>query len=204
MTRRSEIGAAVIGSGFIGTVHTEALRRIGVRVTGVLGSSPERGAESAAALDVPRGYSSLDDLLADPSVQAVHVTSPNQLHHRQVLAILAAGRHVICEKPLAMTSAESGELVEAARSSGLVHAVNVAGAQPAGWPKFTNNWMIPIPVVGDVDGDGLLEVVINSREGLLFVWDTKGPVQVGGRPAIQWAKFHHDLRNSGNFNSPLH
>lgn len=124
MTRRSEIGAAVIGSGFIGTVHVEALRRIGVRVTGVLGSSPERGTESAAALDVPRGYASLDELLADPAVHAVHVTSPNQLHHPQVLAILAAGRHVICEKPLAMTSAESRELVEAARSSGLVNAVN--------------------------------------------------------------------------------
>jgi predicted dehydrogenase len=124
LTRRSEIGAAVIGSGFIGTVHVEALRRIGVRVTGVLGSSPERGAESAAALDVPRGYASLDDLLADPEVQAVHVTSPNQLHRDDVLAILAAGRHVICEKPLAMTSEESAELVAAARASGLVSAVN--------------------------------------------------------------------------------
>ena len=124
MTRRSEIGAAVIGSGFIGTVHVEALRRIGVRVTGVLGSSPERSAASAAAVDVPRGYASLDELLGDPDVSAVHVTSPNQLHRTQVLAILAAGRHVICEKPLAMTSAESAELVAAARASGLVNAVN--------------------------------------------------------------------------------
>jgi predicted dehydrogenase len=124
LTRRSAIGAAVIGSGFIGTVHVEALRRIGVRVTGVLGSSAERSAENAAALDVPRGYASLDEMLGDGDVQVVHVTSPNQLHHRQVLAILAAGRHVICEKPLAMTSAESAELVEAARSSGRVNAVN--------------------------------------------------------------------------------
>jgi predicted dehydrogenase len=124
LTRRSDIGAAVIGSGFIGTVHVEALRRIGVRVTGVLGSSPERSSESAAALDVSRGYASLDELLADPDVHAVHVTSPNQLHHPQVLAILAAGRHVICEKPLAMTSAESAELVAAARAAGVVNAVN--------------------------------------------------------------------------------
>ena len=124
MTRRSEIGAAVIGSGFIGTVHVEALRRIGVHVTGVLGSSPDRSATSAAAVDVPRGYASLDDLLADPAVQVVHVTSPNQLHHPQVKAILAAGRHVVCEKPLAMTSAESADLVAAAAASGLVAAVN--------------------------------------------------------------------------------
>jgi hypothetical protein len=85
----------------------------------------------------------------------------------------------------------------------LVHAFNRLGREPQGWPKFTGHWLAASPAVGDVDGDGLLEVVINSREGLLFVWDTKGPVQVGGRPAIQWAKFHHDLRNSGNFNSPL-
>ena len=124
MTRRSEIGAAVIGSGFIGTVHVEALRRIGVHVTGVLGSTAERSADSAAALDVPRGYASLDDLLADATVQVVHVTSPNQLHHGQVKAILAAGRHVICEKPVAMTSAESADLVAAAAASGLVAAVN--------------------------------------------------------------------------------
>ena len=120
----ADIGAAVIGTGFIGTVHVEALRRIGVRVTGVLGSSADRGAESAAALDVPRGYESLDELLADPSVHVVHVTSPNQLHHDHVVAILAAGRHVVCEKPLAMTSAESAELVDLARASGLVAAVN--------------------------------------------------------------------------------
>jgi predicted dehydrogenase len=124
LTRRSEIGAAVIGSGFIGTVHVEALRRIGVHVTGVLGSTADRSAESAAALDVPRGYASLDDLLADPAVQVVHVTSPNQLHHPQVKAILAAGRNVICEKPLAMTSGESADLVAAAAASGLVAAVN--------------------------------------------------------------------------------
>jgi predicted dehydrogenase len=122
--RRSEIGAAVIGSGFIGTVHVEALRRIGVRVAGVLGSTADRGAASATALDVPQGYASLEALLADPSVAVVHVTSPNQLHARHVKAIIAAGRHVVCEKPLAMTSAESAELVGLARASGLIAAVN--------------------------------------------------------------------------------
>jgi len=124
MTRRSDIGAAVIGSGFIGAVHVEALRRIGVRVCGLLGSSPGRGAERAAALDVRRAYAGLDELLADEDVRVVHVTSPNELHHPQVRAILAAGRHVVCEKPLALTSAESAELVALAAASGLVNAVN--------------------------------------------------------------------------------
>lgn len=124
MTRRSEIGTAVIGSGFIGTVHVEALRRIGVRVTGLLESTPELGAERAAALGLPRAYGSMGEMLADPAVQVVHVTSPNELHHPQVTEILAAGRHVVCEKPLAMTSAESAELVALAAASGLVNAVN--------------------------------------------------------------------------------
>jgi predicted dehydrogenase len=124
MRRPSEIGAAVIGSGFIGTVHIEALRRMGVQVHGLLGSTPERGAMSAERIGVPRAYASLDDLLDDERVEVVHVTSPNHLHHGQASQILAAGRHVVCEKPLAMTSDESRELVALAAESGLVNAVN--------------------------------------------------------------------------------
>ena len=80
MRRIADIGAAVIGTGFIGTVHVEALRRIGVQVRGVLGSTPERGAARAEALGVPLAYPSLEALLDDPTVDAVHVTSPNDLH----------------------------------------------------------------------------------------------------------------------------
>jgi predicted dehydrogenase len=120
----SDVGAAVIGSGFIGTVHIEALRRLGVNVRGVLGSDPERGEQAARRIGLPRAYPSLEALLDDPSVQAVHVTSPNQLHFPQVKQILAAGRHVICEKPLAVTSAESAELVQLAAESDRVSAVN--------------------------------------------------------------------------------
>ena len=124
MSRFADIGAAVIGTGFIGTVHVEQLRRIGVDVRGVLGSTPERGRARADALSVGRAYADLDDLLADPTVHVVHVTSPNNLHVPQASAILAAGRHVVCEKPLAMTAAESAGLVTQAAVSGLVNAVN--------------------------------------------------------------------------------
>jgi predicted dehydrogenase len=124
MRRIADVGAAVIGTGFIGTVHVEALRRIGVQVRGVLGSTPERGAARAETLGVPRAYDSLDDLLADPTVEVVHVTSPNDLHVPQTKAVLASGRHVVCEKPLAMTAAGSAELVKLAASSGLVNATN--------------------------------------------------------------------------------
>jgi len=124
LVNRASIGAAVIGTGFIGTVHVEALRRIGVNVLGVLGSSPERGAARADALGVARAYASLDDLLADDAVDVVHVTSPNDLHVSQAAAALRAGKHVVCEKPLAMTAEESGGLVELAASTGLVNATN--------------------------------------------------------------------------------
>lgn len=124
MTHPSEVGAAVIGSGFIGTVHVEALRRLGVQVHGLLGSSPERAAASAERLGVPRSYGTLDELLGDERIDIVHVTSPNHLHHGQVRQILGAGRHVVCEKPLALTSEESSELVRLAEESGRVNAVN--------------------------------------------------------------------------------
>lgn len=123
MTDFAKLGAAVVGTGFIGTVHTQALRRLGVQVRGVLGSSAKRGAARAAEMGVAKAYADLDDLLADDSVDVVHVTSPNHAHYAQVVAVLRAGKHVICEKPLAMTSAESAEMVEVARASGKVAAV---------------------------------------------------------------------------------
>jgi predicted dehydrogenase len=124
MRSSSTIGAAVIGSGFIGTIHIEALRRIGVQVHGLLETTPELGAERAQRLGLPRAYASLDELLADDRVEVVHVTSPNHLHHAHASAVLAAGRHIVCEKPLAMTSAESADLVGLAARSDRVAAVN--------------------------------------------------------------------------------
>jgi predicted dehydrogenase len=123
MTDFTNIGAAVIGTGFIGTVHIEALRRLGVNIAGVLGSTADRGAARAAALGVGRAYGSLAELLDDTNVQAVHVTSPNVAHYPQVKQILAAGKHVICEKPLAMTSEQSAEMAALAKASGKVAAV---------------------------------------------------------------------------------
>jgi predicted dehydrogenase len=121
---RSEIGAAVVGTGFIGAVHVDALRRLGIQVHGVVGSSSERGKERARAADLPPAYESMEAMLADKRVDVVHITSPNHLHHAHAKAALGAGKHVVCEKPLAMTSAESRELLRLAESSGLVHAVN--------------------------------------------------------------------------------
>ncbi|RME56572.1 MAG: VCBS repeat-containing protein, partial [Deltaproteobacteria bacterium] len=88
-----------------------------------------------------------------------------------------------------------------AGSSGyLLHAWNVRGVEPAGWPKFTGGWLLGSPAVGDVDGDGRLEVVAVTMEGNLYLWDTPGPATTG---AVSWGGFHHDARNSGNFETPL-
>jgi predicted dehydrogenase len=119
-----DIRAAVVGTGFIGVVHVEALRRLGVEVAGVVGSSPERAAAKAHSAGLPDPYPSFDAMLADDRVDVVHITTPNHLHGQQVRAVLAAGKHVVCEKPLAMDSAETAELLALANASGLVHAVN--------------------------------------------------------------------------------
>jgi predicted dehydrogenase len=115
------IGAAVVGTGFIGVVHVEALRRIGVEVVGVVGSSPQRARQKPG---LPEPYDSFEAMLDDDRVRVVHLTTPNHLHHPQVNAVLSAGKHVVCEKPLALTSAESSELLRLAEESGLVHCTN--------------------------------------------------------------------------------
>ena len=120
----TEIGAAVVGTGFIGVVHVEALRRLGVQVHGVVGSSRERAASRSRELGLPPAYESFEAMLDDKRVEVIHVTSPNHRHHQQARAALEAGKHVVCEKPLAMTSEQSDELVRLAVASGRVNAVN--------------------------------------------------------------------------------
>ena len=121
---RGELGAAVVGTGFIGLIHLDALRRLGIQVHGVVGSSGARAAERSRAAGLPPAYESMEAMLGDDRVDVVHITSPNHLHHAHAKAALEAGKHVVCEKPLAMTSAESADLVRIAEASGLVNAVN--------------------------------------------------------------------------------
>lgn len=101
----AEVAAAVVGTGFIGMVHVEALRRLGIPVAGVLGSSPARAHAKADPLGLPV-YERFEALLADPRVAVVHITTPNYLHYPRVKAAIAAGKHVVGEKPLAMTAAD--------------------------------------------------------------------------------------------------
>jgi len=118
------IGVAVIGAGFIGPVHVEALKRIGVNILGILGISDEESRQAAEALGLPRAYLSLDEVLQDPLVQAVHIATPNRLHYQMARTALEAGKHVMCEKPLAMDPRESAELVALAQQTRLAAGVN--------------------------------------------------------------------------------
>src|SRR5581483_4694071 len=114
---------ALIGTGFIGPVHVEALRRLGRPIAGLLGSSPARARGQAEALGIVRVYTGLDELLADRAVGSVHITSPNRHHFEQCRRALRAGKHVICEKPLAMSARETAELVAMVEQSQVVAAV---------------------------------------------------------------------------------
>jgi predicted dehydrogenase len=105
--------SAIAGAGFIGAVHAAAVRAAGGIVVGVLASSPERSAEAAERLGAARGYSGPAELLADAEVDVVHVCTPNHLHAELAEAALAAGLHVICEKPLATTVRDAERLFSA-------------------------------------------------------------------------------------------
>jgi predicted dehydrogenase len=122
-TSLNEINVGVVGTGFMGVTHVQALRRLGINVKGIVGSTPERARAKAAAVNLPHVFDSLEALLADSEIDAIHITSPNHLHHEQVVSVIGSGKHVICEKPLAVTVDEGADLVGRAKASGVVHAV---------------------------------------------------------------------------------
>ena len=121
---KQNVGVGVAGTGFIGPVHVEALARNGIRVLGLAEETPEKAQEKAAEMGIPRAYASFEEMLQDPDIDVVHLTTPNFLHYPQAKAALLAGKHVVCEKPLAVDSKESAELLKLAKEKQLVNAVN--------------------------------------------------------------------------------
>ena len=121
----THLRAGVIGTGFIGPVHIEALKRLGIQVVAVC-DTDANAAAAAERFGIPNAIGGLQyqRLVAHPDVDVVHVASPNRLHAEHSLAALAAGKHVVCEKPLAMTSEETAKIVAAAKKSRRVFAVN--------------------------------------------------------------------------------
>ena len=118
-----DIGVAIVGAGFIGPVHLEAIRRLGLNIRGILGCDDKESESAKRANNLPRAYKDIDELLADPTVQAVHLCVPNVLHYEFATKALNAGKHVMCEKPLAMNSEQSAQLVELAKAKKLAAGV---------------------------------------------------------------------------------
>jgi predicted dehydrogenase len=118
--------AAIIGAGFIGRVHARALRLLGIRLAGVVASTPARSQAAARELGAERAFDDAAALITDPAVDVVHVCSPNYLHRPLVELALAAGKHVVCEKPLGVSGAEAAALTALARDAGVAAAVPFA------------------------------------------------------------------------------
>src|SRR5919106_3031259 len=114
----------IVGAGFVGPHHVDAVRRLGfVDIVAVAGSSQESAQKKADALGASKAYGSYEALLDDPDVHVVHNATPNYLHYPVNAAAIAKGKHVISDKPLAMTAAEAKTLLDAATKAGIVHAV---------------------------------------------------------------------------------
>ena len=119
-----KINAAIVGTGFIGPAHLEALRRIpNVEVIALVEVNQVLADEKARILGIPNAYT-FDEMLKQSDIDVVHICTPNFLHFAQAKAVLLAGKHVICEKPLAVKIDEAEELVKIAAEKGLVNAVH--------------------------------------------------------------------------------
>lgn len=120
-----------IGIGFIGASRIARDSMIPVfaahpecELISVYSSNPERGKTYATANGIQRSATSVDELVNDPKIDAVYISTTNELHHAQVLAAAKAGKHILCEKPLAMSTSEGEEMVTACRDAGVVLATN--------------------------------------------------------------------------------
>jgi predicted dehydrogenase len=114
----------IVGAGFVGPHHVDAVRRLGyVDIVAVAGSTQASADKKAEAVGARKAYAGYDALLNDPDIQVVHNATPNYLHYPVNAAAIAKGKHVVSDKPLAMTAAEARKLVDQATKAGIVHAV---------------------------------------------------------------------------------
>lgn len=169
-------------------------------VTSVFSSNPERGKQYAAENNIPRSASSVAELLADPDVQAVYISTTNELHHQQVLEAAKAGKHILCEKPLAMSLDETGEMIAVCREAAVVLATNHHLRMGAGirkmrgliaeggigkplaarvfhavyLPDYLQSWRLDNP---DAGGGVVLDIVVHDIDTLRFILDAE-PTEV--------------------------
>ncbi len=119
-----KIKTAIFGTGFVGRVHLDALRRLeSVEIAGLAGTNIELARRSGAEFSIPAIAADYREILRDPAIDAVHICTPNALHFSMARDALNAGKHVVCEKPLATTVEEAEELVALAARKGLRNCV---------------------------------------------------------------------------------
>ena len=204
MGTQNAFGWGLIGASTIAAEHMIAAIRAqaGHHVVAVASSSAERGRAYADRHGVAAGYGSVDALLADPAVQAVYISTTNELHRDQVLAAAAAGKHVLCEKPLALNLDDAMAMVRACRDAGVVMATNhhlrnaathrkirdLIRSGAIGKPLFARvfhavhlpphlqGWRLDKPQAG---GGVILDITVHDADTLRFVLDAE-PVEAVG------------------------
>lgn len=190
MTRWGLIGASTIAKEWV----IGAIRATGGEIAAVMSTSAERGGTYAAENGIARAVTDLDALLGDPEIDAVYISTTNELHRGQTLAAVKAGKHVLCEKPLAMTLADARAMVDAARQAGVVLATNhhlrnaathraMREAIRAGrigrplaarvfhavyLPPHLQGWRLDRPEAG---GGVILDITVHDTDTLRFILD---------------------------------
>lgn len=122
-SERRQIRAGVVGGGFMADVHSRSVRSNGGFVVGVASSTPDRARSAARRLGAPRAYESVRELVEDPEIDVVHICTPNSTHAELAALALNAGKHVVCEKPLATSLSDAAGLLSLAKEMGLVASV---------------------------------------------------------------------------------
>ncbi|HEX4135125.1 MAG TPA: Gfo/Idh/MocA family oxidoreductase [Bryobacteraceae bacterium] len=169
-----KIRAAVFGTGFMGRVHTEGIRRLGnVEVAGIAARTAEQARALADELSIDRATSDYRELLADPSIDAVHICTPNSLHFPMAKAALEAGKHVLCEKPLATSVAEAREIIRLAMERNLA---NCTFHNLRYYPQVQN--MRRIREAGEL-GDIQVVQGTYSQDWLLYDTDWNWRIEIG-------------------------
>ncbi|MDP3653166.1 MAG: Gfo/Idh/MocA family oxidoreductase [Rhodoferax sp.] len=204
MSANRSIGWGLIGASTIARQHMVAAIRAqaGCQVVAVCSSSPERAQAFAAEHSIDHAYSSVAGLLADPAVDAVYISTTNELHHAQVLLAAAAGKHVLCEKPLALNVEDALAMARACQRAGVQMATNhhlrnaathrkikeMLQAGAIGRPLFARvfhavylppslqGWRIDKPQAG---GGVILDITVHDVDTLRFTLDAE-PLEVAG------------------------
>lgn len=188
MTRWGLIGASTIAHEWV----IDAIRTTGGEVVSVMSTSAERGRKYAEDHAIPKAVTALSDLVDDPEVDAVYISTTNELHRDQTLAAARAGKHILCEKPLAISLDDARAMVRAAKEAGIVLATNhhlrnaathraMRDAVKAGrigrplsarvfhavyLPQHLQGWRLDRP---DAGGGVILDITVHDTDTLRFV-----------------------------------